>query len=175
MKKLLSILLILAIAVSMAFAMTACGEDTATDSETTDTTSDVTGAGDSADSKVFPEALLDFEALPIEIINYTSWTLSGGMIDGVEMEDADLQAVLDAVGGVMQFSFFEEGAVNLVSGQQTHEGFYTIDGDGYIIDAVFRGYEYYGVFTPVEEEPVLIIVNKNEPDTALYFTSMDVG
>lgn len=174
MKKLFSILLVMVLTLSMSFVMTSCGEDT-------DVTDDTTSQADTAsveeevseEQNVFPKALESFEALPIEDLANTGWTLSGGMVDGVEMEEADLQAVLDATGGVMQFVFLDEGKANLINGQQTFEGTYTLVNEDYIIDAVFTGYEYYGVLTPVGEEIVLIIVNKNDSETALYFTMID--
>ena len=37
----------------------------------------------------------------------------------------------------------------------------------------FTGYEYYGVFTKVGETTVMILANKEAPETALYMTQID--
>ncbi len=172
MKKILSIILALTTALTMAFVMASCDEE-APVSDGSIPQQDISSAAAEENESPFPEALSNFEALEIGEIDNTFWTLSGGMIDGVEMEQEDLDATLTSSGGTMQVAFLSEKKVNIVTGNGNMEGTYDIVSDGYIIDAVFPEAEYYMVFTPVEEQPVLILVNKQESETALYFTLLD--
>lgn len=165
MKKILSLVLALVLTLSLMFVMTACGGE--------DADAPVSQGETQNDVNAFPEALTNLEALAVEGVDYTGWTLSGGMVDGVEMEEADVSAILDACGGKMEFYFLEAGKINLSNGEKTFEGTYTLASDGYIVDAVFEGYEYYGVFTPINDVKVLVIVNKEDNTTALYFTQID--
>lgn len=162
MKKLFSVLLMMSVLLAMVFCMSACGGEEETPSAP-------------AGSNPFPEALTNVEAMAVSNLNldYTGWTLSGGMIDGVEMEEADVQSVLDACGGQMLFVFQESGAVQLVNGAAAMDGTYTVTGDGFIVDMTFENYSYWGAFTMVQEQPVLIVVGKKAPGQALYMAYVD--
>lgn len=184
MKKIMSIIL----ASAMVLAMAACGSDsdkksskgstaaeksgsqTDEDADNDADTDDETGTTD--DGSAFPEALSSVEAYPVEDISNTSWTLSGGMINGTEMEQGDLEGFLAASGGTFQFAFPSADEVQMVNGEQTFEGSYQFLNENYAIEAVFDGYEYYGVFTQIEGETVLILANKTAPETALYMTQI---
>lgn len=188
MKKILSIFLAVAMMLTMVCFMASCGGDDGaeetkaeekapekdtekesekeTEKETETETEEETHAG-----AYFPEALKQVPAVPVPELDYTGWQLAGGMIDGVEMEQEDVDAVLQASGGTFQFVFLGEGKVNMISAGTVFEADYTVTEDGYAFHADFgSGYEYYGVFTEVAEETVLIIVNKNASETALYLS-----
>ena len=187
MKKFLSLLLVMVMLFSMSM-LVACGGETADvdegntpvvdgndDATTTTEGVSTTTTTTAANASPFPEALTDVAAIPVPTgLDYTMWTLSGGMVDGVEMEEADVQAILDACGGTLMFMFEQAGAAKLINGNGPIDGTYSVVAEGYFIDAAFTGdYSYYGVFTTVEEVPVLILSNKNDPTIALYMTMLD--
>lgn len=194
MKKRLNILLVAALICSMTFTMTACSDDKETVSDITvsesdknatdDTTKEDTDLSEDADTdnsnaeegeSVFPAALSDVETIPVPDLTYTGWALSGGMVDGKEMEEADVQSILDACGGCFNFIFNEEGTVTMENGEQSFAGTYTVTLDGYAIDIVFENYEYYGVFTTIDDLAVMILANKTDSETAFYLTTLEEG
>lgn len=177
MKKFLS--MILAVILVFAFVgLTACGgeetngDDTGSKAPASDTASTEDTASE-GNTNVFPEALTNVPAYPVENVEQTMWCCAGGMIDGVEMEEADLQAIYTAMGGTFNFYFQNGNSISLINGEKSLEGTYTVKAESYIIDAVFEGYEYYGVFTQVNEAPVLIMVNKADSTKAFYFSLID--
>lgn len=184
-KKVLRIVLMTSLSLILMFSLAACGGDSDSGSETSksqtdsaenkdntkkpDSTTEATENNDSA----FPAALKDVEVGQIPDIDLTGWNLSGGIIDGVEMEQADLESTLEACGGTFQFIFMQDKAVQMVNGEKSFDGTYEIVEDNYAIYAKFTGYEYYGVFSTVNDQTVLIIANTKVPETALYFTQID--
>ena len=184
-KKVLRIVLMTLLSLILMFSLAACGGDSDSGSETSksqtdsaenkdntkkpDSTTEATENNDSA----FPAALKDVEVGQIPDIDLTGWNLSGGIIVGVEMEQADLESTLEACGGTFQFIFMQDKAVQMVNGEKSFDGTYEIVEDNYAIYAKFTGYEYYGVFSTVNDQTVLIIANTKVPETALYFTQID--
>lgn len=190
MKKITNIFLIAALICSMTFMMTACGDTDAssddTVSEKTDTSKDVDVEDDTEDvtedvtddagentEAVFPAALEDVEALPIPDLSYTGWALSGGIVDGQEMEETDVQEILDACGGCFNIIFSDNGNVTMENGAQSFPGTYTATSDEYFLDIVFENYEYYGAFTDIEGVTVMILANKADSETAFYMTTLE--
>ncbi len=185
MKKIVSVI----VAMAMVLAMAACGSDSGKKSSKDSTSAekpvsqpnedadDDAGTDDEAgtpdDGSAFPAALSNVDAYPVEDISDTSWTLSGGMMNGTEMEQGDLDAILAAAGGTFQFTFPGADEVQMINGEQTFAGSYQFLNDNYAIEAVFDGYEYYGVFTQIEGETILILANKTDPETALYMTQTE--
>lgn len=123
---------------------------------------------------VFPAALANLDAYEIPELAGSAWGLAGGMINGVEMEDEDLNAVLEACGGVFMFLFDAPGSVSMYNGETQYTGTYEAVEDNAVLFMEFEGYTYYGVFTMVDDSLVLIIANTEAPDTALYLVP-DVG
>lgn len=156
MKKLFSGIMAVMLVLAMMLAFTACDQPEV--------------SGDD-----FPEALQNVETYEISDVSDTGWTLSGGMINGVEMEEADLLAVLEACGGVFEFVFLDTTNVMMVNGNDAYEGTYEIINDNQAIKATFEGYSYYGVFTVVSGEQVLIVVNTANSEKALYLTQIVEG
>ena len=162
MKKLMSVLLAAALMLTAVFAFTACGdteeapgtENTESTPVSEDTTEATDASADTAetleDGSVFPAALSDAAAYVIPDLSYTTWTLSGGMADGKEMEAEDVEKLLATIGGTLEFSFFENGEVDLDRADKTYVGTYTALLDGYALDLVFDGLAYYAVMTDVE-------------------------
>lgn len=177
MKKVWGIVLMAVLSLTLTFGLTACGDDSSSTesakSQTNSTQNTSETASTEGSDSVFPAALKDVQACEMPDVELTGWSLKGGMIDGVEMEQADLDAVLTACGGVFQFVFMSDQTLQMVNGEQTFDGTYEIVEDGYAIHATFTGYEYYGVFSKVKDLTVLIIANTNDSETALYFTQID--
>lgn len=178
MKRLLSVLIILAMMLTMLFAVTSCGEekdnkeDTKTEAPADDTAEDEADEGEEDDgmAEIF-NTLKDVQIYAISDVNFanTSWEFRGGMIDGVEFEQEDVDGILASMGGKFVFSFGDEGVVNLENGAEVFEGTYTVVADDSFVYSVFENYEYYCAFTTVGEEVVLIAMSKTEPGQAYYF------
>ncbi len=174
MKKLLS--LVLALCMIFAFAsLTACGgEDTDTNADAgskAPATSD-TASTDSAEGNVgsiYPDALKNVEAIPAPDVEYTAWEFAGGCVDGVDMEQAEADAVLATYGGILSFEINADGKLGLYSATQMAEGTYTKTTDGYGYHFQFENGEYYAVFTTVGEDTVMMLAQPSSPGTALYF------
>ena len=128
-----------------------------------------------AEDNVFPAALADVPAYEISDLSLTGWQLAGGMIDGVEMEEEELNAILTACGGSFVFVFLNEGKVQMVNGETAYEGTYELVYENSAVHAVFDGYEYYGVLTDVNGVNVLIIANTDAPGTAFYLSLIEEG
>lgn len=179
MKKLLSIVLTVALSLTLVLGLTGCGEESGSSGsgsnkpQTSQTEKDDSTSSTQGNDSVFPEGLKDVEAIEIPDIELTGWTLSGGMVDGVEMEETDVNGVLEACGGVFQFIFMPDKAIQMVNGEKSFEGTYIVTEDNFAFKATFTGYEYYGVFSKVEDVTVLIMANAKESETAFYFTMID--
>ena len=172
MKKLFSLVLAILIIFSMAAVMSACGDDTATDDGTvanddTATSNQVTAAD------FFPKSLSNVTAYPIDDMPLTGWQLAGGMIDGVEMEEADLTALLSNAGGKIEFVFTDDKNVQMITGLNTIDGTYSLISEDMIVHIVFPEIEYYGVVTVVSETPVFMIADPKQPGSALYLSQID--
>ena len=173
MKRFLGILLTVAMLLTMLGTMSGCGGDPGENSGSTpDASTDNSGGSNDSGDSAFPAALDNIEAIAVPDLGLTGWTLSGGMVDGKEMEEADLQAILDACGGMMQFVFMDATNVMLTT-NSTFEGTYEVVADGYAVHIQIPNYEYYGVFTQVNGMNVMIIANTTDNTTALYFSYID--
>lgn len=185
MKKFITAILSATMVLAMALCLTGCGDSEESGEQQEVQTADQTVSeeaqaadqtdGEEAAASIFPEALEDVESYAIEDISNTGWQLSGGMIDGEEMEQADLDAVLAACGGALQLVFADDSSVQLINGETAYDGSYEYAADQFAIHAVFEGYEYYGVLTYIDEQPVLIIANTDAPGQALYLTQIEEG
>lgn len=176
MKKFLSIVLALFLVLSIGFVMSACGDDAATDTDAQATES--TENKDSTDmtAKDFlPEALKNATAYEIADVSLTGWQLAGGMIDGVEMEQADLDSLNSTAGGYIQYVFADDKKVQMVTPLNSLEGTYTIESENPIVHMVFPEIEYYGIFTVVGEQTVFMIADPKQPGSALYLTQVEEG
>lgn len=172
MKKLFSLVLAILMIFSMAAVMSACGDDTATDDGTiinddTATSSQATAAD------FFPKSLSNVTAYPIDDLSLTGWQLAGGMIDGVEMEEADLTALLSNAGGKIEFVFTDDKNVQMITGLNTIDGTYSLISEDMIVHMVFPEIEYYGVVTVVSETTVFMIADPKQPGSALYLSQID--
>ena len=177
MKRFLSVLLALAMMLTMLFAVTSCGEekdnkeDTKTEAPADDTAEDEADEGEEDEMAEIFNTLKDVQIYAISDVNFanTSWEFRGGMIDGVEFEQEDVDEILASMGGKFIFSFGDEGVVDLENGAEVQEGTYTVVADDSFVYSVFGNYEYYWAFTTVGEEVVLIAMSKTVPGQAFYF------
>lgn len=189
MKHLLTVLLAAALVLTAAFVFTACG-DAETDPESTPEVTDATEATDETtdteaaettaaetleDGSVFPAALSEAAAYAIPDLSYTTWTVSGGMADGKEMEAEDVEKLLATVGGTLEFAFYENGEIQLDRADGTLIGTYTPLLDGYALDIEFDKLAYYAVMTDVEGTAVIVLSPKSDSEIALYLTQIEVG
>ena len=183
MKKTLRVLLAVLTVLTMLAALAGCGEepapagdattttvkdDVATTTTATDTTTTTTTV---APADGLPAALSGITKIDVPSLDYLGWELSGGMVDGVEMEEADVQTVLDNFGGLMQFIFLADNAVILSNGQDALESTYEVTDNVLFMD--FNEYKYHAVFTEVSGVTVMIVANDTDPNSALYFTVID--
>lgn len=172
MKKLFSLVLAILIIFSMAAVMSACGDDTATDDGTV-ANDDTATSNQSTAADFFPKALSNVTAYPIDDMSLAGWQLAGGMIDGVEMEEADLTALLSNAGGKIEFVFTDDKNVRLITGLNTIDGTYSLISEDMIVHMVFPEIEYYGVVTVVSETTVFMIADPKQPGSALYLSQID--
>jgi len=117
--------------------------------------------------------LLQVEVMEIPDLSGTEWTFAGGMIDGVEMEEEDLNATLETYGGTLRLVFGEDGAVTMVQGGGNAEGTYEYSDDNTAIKMTldFGGTEisYAGFLSQVGDTVTLIAMSDMNGYDGLYF------
>lgn len=170
MKKFLSILLIATMILSMA-SLVGCGGTENTEETPKETTA--VEETTQAEESVFPEALANMEANQISDITATGWEFSGGIVDGVEMDQDQANAVAAACGGIFKIIVVDDTSVQLINGEQVIEGTYTLEEDNYVINMIFPEHEYYGVLTTLGDLLVMVIAEPEVPGTALYMQQID--
>ena len=111
--------------------------------------------------------------MEIPDLSGTEWNFAGGMIDGVEMEEEDLNATLETYGGTLQLVFGEDGAVTMVQGGGNAEGTYEYSDDNTAIKMTldFGGTEvtYAGFLSEVGDTVTLIDMSDLNGYDGLYF------
>lgn len=181
MKKILSLLLAVALIFVSGAIITGCGDETTdtnnesvADVENVETTPTAGNSvvGDVKLADFFPEALANAAAYAIEGLEGTTWQLAGGMVDGTEMEQADLDALNSNAGGVIQFVFADATKAQMVGGENVIDGTYSLKNDDTIVHIVLPQIEYYGVVTIVAEATVLMLATPNQVGSALYFSQV---
>ena len=117
--------------------------------------------------------LLQVAVMEIPDLSGTEWNFAGGMIDGVEMEEEDLNATLETYGGNLQLVFGEDGAVTMVQGGGNAEGTYEYSDDNTAIKMTldFGGTEvtYAGFLSEVGDTVTLIAMSDMNGYDGLYF------
>lgn len=102
----------------------------------------------------------------------TTWNFAGGLVDGVEMEQSDLDELLAMYGGSLQFVFNADGTAQMVQGGGTLEGTYEyLEGDavGMIFDYNGTELRYACVFTDVSGQLVLMAMDDGAGTMGMYF------
>ena len=117
--------------------------------------------------------LLQVEVMEIPDQSGTEWSFAGGMIDGVEMEEDDVNTSLEAYGGTLQLVFGDDGAVTMVQGVGNVEGTYEYSDDNSAIKMTFDfgGTElvYVGYLSEVGDTITLIAMSDMNGYDGLYF------
>ena len=167
----------------LALSLTACGEEEVivenTNEEVTQEvqTQEVAEAPAETTAEAATEAeggpLLQVAVMEIPDLSGTEWNFAGGMIDGVEMEEEDLNASLEAYGGTLQIVFGEDGTATMVQGVGNAEGTYEYSDDNTAIKMTFDfgGTEitYAGFLSEVGDTVTLIAMSDMNGYDGLYF------
>ena len=104
----------------------------------------------------------------------TTWSFVGGCLDGVEMEQEELDYTLEQYGGKLDLAFAEDGTVQMVQGAGAWDGTYEYLEDGGIsmnIDADGTALNYTGIFSMVGDQLVLMLLNAGDAEglSGLHF------
>lgn len=171
MKKFIYVIMSVAVALfCVTAALTACSDGSETDKNP------AASPTQASNNSVFPKALSSVEAIEVPDIAYTQWEFCGGMIDGKEMEQADADAVLKEYGGELNFIFPDEnGSVTLSAASDSDSGTYKVEAEGFGLRITMAKKEFFGVFTRVEGEKILVVTNKADSEKALYFREIISG
>lgn len=167
----------------LALSLTACGEEEVIVENTNEEvsvevqTQEVAEAPTETVTETGTEAeggpLLQVAVMEIPDLSGTEWNFAGGMIDGVEMEEEDLNATLETYGGTLQLVFGEDGAVTMVQGGGNAEGTYEYSDDNTAIKMTldFGGTEvtYAGFLSEVGDTVTLIAMSDMNGYDGLYF------
>lgn len=169
----------------LALSLAACGEeevvveDTNTEVAQEAQTQEVTAeaqtetAAETATETQEGGPLLQVAVMEIPDLSGTEWNFAGGMIDGVEMEEEDMNESLEAYGGTLQLVFGEDGAVTMVQGVGNAEGTYEYSDDNTAIKMTFDfgGTEltYAGFLSQVGDTVTLIAMSDMNGYDGLYF------
>lgn len=149
------------------------GAEADTTAALTETESDSDAVTDDENEIAFPEALIGIEMHPVPELADSKWALSGGFVSGEEMNQEMLDAVLEAFGGQFHIVFDGKGNVRMTGGDDFADGTYEIINEEFAVYMTFEDVDYYGIFTNVDDEDVLMIVCTSDPQTVLYLTATD--
>ena len=167
----------------LALSLAACGEEEVV---VEDTNEEVTQEVQTQEAEVQTETaaeagteaeaggpLLQVAVMEIPDLSGTEWSFAGGMIDGVEMEEEDVNASLESYGGTLQLVFGDDGAVTMVQGVGNVEGTYEYSDDSTAIKMTFdfSGTElvYAGYLSQVGDTVTLIAMSDMNGYDGLYF------
>jgi hypothetical protein len=167
----------------LALSLTACGEEeviventneeVSVEVQTQETTEAPTETVAETGTEAEGGPLLQVAVMEIPDLSGTEWNFAGGMIDGVEMEEEDLNATLETYGGTLQLVFGEDGAVTMVQGGGNAEGTYEYSDDNTAIKMTldFGGTEitYAGFLSEVGDTVTLIAMSDMNGYDGLYF------
>lgn len=157
MKKILT----LALALAMSLSLAACG-------------SSDSGASTSEVPAEETQTQQDPGTTEGTIFDDTTWSLAGGQLDGVEMEQADLDSVLEQYGGTLQFAFYSDGTAQLIQGGGTLDGTFESINDtsiGAIFD--YNGSELRYGCTVSDVDGQTVMLATTDEVNYLYFVQAD--
>ena len=167
----------------LALSLAACGEEDVvvenTNEEVTQEvqTQEVAEAPAETTAEAGTEAeggpLLQVAVMEIPDLSGTEWNFAGGMIDGAEMEEEDVNTSLEAYGGTLQLVFGDDGVATMVQGVGNAEGTYEYSDDNTAIKMTFDfgGTEitYAGFLSQVGDTVTLIAMSDMNGYDGLYF------
>lgn len=112
---------------------------------------------------------------PTDALIGTEWSLSGGLIDGVEMDQAALDKSLELYSGKLDIVFDDDENISMVQGGATLKGTFGVsEADGRILGIVFDNngsdLPYVALLAEVDGEQVLMLFSDDTGRNAVYFT-----
>ena len=172
----------------MVMSLAACGgsddaaeTDTTATEETTETEDTEEVADDTEDTAEaeteFAEGddgplwSIDMMTEPVEVAG-TTWSFTGGCIDGNELTDEEIAASLEQYGGQLDFVFNEDGTAKMVQGGGEVDGTYEQDSTGYGVYFDNNGTElkYYCAFAQQDDGSIVMIALSDSTGyNGLYF------
>lgn len=146
--------------------------DDAASDDASDANADAAGT-EASDSLLSLLSQLDVQEVSDAIVG-TEWGMSGGIVDGVEMEQEEYDASLEQYGGTLNIVFDDAENISMVQGGGTLKGTYTSVSDNYLMEIIFdnNGTElkYAGLFANVDGTKVLMLFSDDTGKNAIYFT-----
>ena len=176
MKKFMALMMSMMLVLSLA----ACGDTEEVAGDAAPVESVAEDVAESVEEEIASEeeadtisSLWDLANAEIPDLAGTTWGFTGGCIDGVEMEQEDLDSTLEMYGGSLDLVFAEDGTVQMVQGAGAWDGTYEYAEDGITMDVDANGtaLSYNGIFSMIGDQLVLILMDANNTDglTGLYF------
>lgn len=112
---------------------------------------------------------------PTDALIGTEWSLSGGMVDGVELEQDGLEESLEMYGGKLNIVFDDDETISMEQGNGTLKGTYGVTPEderlmGIVFDNNGSELIYAGLLADVEGEEVLMLFSDDTGRNAVYFT-----
>lgn len=112
---------------------------------------------------------------PTDALIGTEWSLCGGLIDGVEMDQAALDKSLELYSGKLDIVFDDDENIRMVQGGATLKGTFGVSqADERILGIVFDNngsdLPYVALLADVDGEQVLMLFSDDTGRNAVYFT-----
>lgn len=157
-------------------------DDSSSEEAADDSSSDAEADGDSqevAEGEMSEDMWNVIEQLsliePTDALVGTEWSLSGGMVDGVEMDQAALDDSLEMYSGKLDVVFKDGENISMVQGGGTLEGTYwAMPQEKRLLGIVFDNdgseLKYAGLLADVDGEQVLMLFSDDTGRNAVYFT-----
>ena len=159
-KKVLALILGTMLVLSLA----ACGGSEETE-ETAETDTEFAEGDDG------PLWSIDMMTEPVDVAD-TTWSFTGGCVDGEELTDEEIAASLEQYGGKLEFVFNADGTAKMVQGGGEMDGTYEADSTGYGVYFDNNGSElrYYCAFAQQDDGSVVMIALSDTTGyNGLYF------
>ncbi|MDE7399305.1 MAG: hypothetical protein K2N06_07225 [Oscillospiraceae bacterium] len=150
-------------------------ESTSSTEESTTSTEESTQPPESGEDFVIelPESLQSLEKTSVDNLQYTVWWLIGGMVDGVELNDTDMDDLNEMFGGTFTLLFQEDTNVNISAGENFAEAVYVLSDNNSSISIENENAMAKGVFVSIDGVPTLLMVQKDSPNVILYMQQID--
>lgn len=120
-----------------------------------------------------PEILKSLPAVGVESLANTGWQLVGGLSNNSELTDEQYAQVLENFGGFYIIVFNDGGKADITAGENYTTADYELVNENAAVTIQNENAYMAGVFILTDEEVTMIIVNQNDPETALYFRQID--
>ncbi|MBD5111710.1 MAG: hypothetical protein HDT42_04145 [Ruminococcaceae bacterium] len=150
-------------------------ESTSSTEESTTSTEESTQPPESGEDFVIelPESLQSLEKISVDDLQYTVWWNVGGMVDGVELSDTDMDDLNEMFGGTFTLNFQDDANVNISAGENFAEAVYALSDNNSSISIENENAMAKGVFVSIDGVPTLLMVQKDSPNVILYLQQID--